>query len=118
MKSKLGVVLAMLAVMAFAGVASAAGPGTCGNVPPRDGTGQKYGQIHSFRAAAGPVAWLFGNWAFGGIGVLGWGPGDGTGNDGVGPLDGTGYGPGEQPGTVSGTCDGTGPHGVVTRNKR
>jgi hypothetical protein len=33
----------------------------------------------------------------------GHGPGDGTGNDGVGPDDGTGYGPGD------GTCDdGTG----------
>lgn len=34
-----------------------------------------------------------------------WGPGDGTGNDHIGPQDGTGYGPG------SDNCDGTGPHG-------
>jgi hypothetical protein len=34
-----------------------------------------------------------------------WGPGDGTGNNHIGPYDGTGYGSG------SGDCDGTGPHG-------
>lgn len=37
----------------------------------------------------------------------GYGPGDGTGNKGVGPKDGTGYGPGAK----SGNCTGTGPKG-------
>ena len=37
----------------------------------------------------------------------GYGPGDGTGNQGVRPQDGTGYGPGAK----SGNCDGTGPKG-------
>ncbi|MBM4159978.1 MAG: hypothetical protein FJ217_02650 [Ignavibacteria bacterium] len=37
------------------------------------------------------------------------GPGDGTGNKGIGPKDGTGYGPGS--GTGTGVCDGTGPKG-------
>jgi hypothetical protein len=36
------------------------------------------------------------------------GPGDGTGNKGVGPRDGSGYGPGAS----SGNCDGTGPKGL------
>jgi len=36
-------------------------------------------------------------------------PGSGTGNNGVGPKDGTGYGSGN--GTGTGTCDGTGPKG-------
>ena len=39
-----------------------------------------------------------------------WGPNDGTGNDGIGPKDRTGYGSGNG----SGDCDGTGPKG----NKR
>ena len=38
----------------------------------------------------------------------GYGPGDGTGNRGLGPRDGTGFGPG----AGSGVCDGTGPKGV------
>ena len=38
-----------------------------------------------------------------------YGPGNGTGNNGVGPQDGTGYGSGN--GTGTGTCDGTGPKG-------
>jgi hypothetical protein len=37
----------------------------------------------------------------------GYGPGDGTGRQGMGPRDGTGYGPG----AGSGNCDGTGPKG-------
>lgn len=37
----------------------------------------------------------------------GYGPGNGTGNRGLGPRDGTGYGPG----AASGNCDGTGPKG-------
>jgi len=37
----------------------------------------------------------------------GYGPGDGTGNQGVRPQDGTGYGHGAK----SGNCDGTGPKG-------
>jgi len=46
----------------------------------------------------------------------GYGPGDGTGNQGIGPKDGTGYGPGT--GTGTGTCDGTGPKGKVFRTGR
>ncbi len=43
----------------------------------------------------------------------GYGPGDGTGNQHIGPKDGTGYGPGAKAGTGAGTgiCDGTGPKG-------
>jgi len=46
-----------------------------------------------------------------------YGPGDGTGNQGVGPRDGTGYGAGAragrggQRGPGSPNCDGTGPKG-------
>jgi hypothetical protein len=39
----------------------------------------------------------------------GYGPGDGTGNMGIGPKDGTGFGPGSGSGT--GICDDTGPKG-------
>jgi hypothetical protein len=39
----------------------------------------------------------------------GYGPGDGTGNQGVGPRNGSGFGPG------TGECDGTGPKGSVQR---
>jgi hypothetical protein len=46
-------------------------------------------------------------------GRRGYGPGDGTGNQGVGPRDGSGYGPG--PGT---NCDGTGPKGQGRRGAR
>lgn len=38
----------------------------------------------------------------------GHGPGDGTGNKGIGPRDGSGYGPG----SGTGNCDGTGPKGI------
>jgi hypothetical protein len=40
-------------------------------------------------------------------GRKGYGPGDGTGNQGAGPKDGTGYGPG----AGTGGCDGTGRQG-------
>jgi hypothetical protein len=46
----------------------------------------------------------------------GYGPGDGTGNQGVGPRDGSGYGPGTGAGT--GRCDGTGPKGRGGRRGR
>lgn len=39
----------------------------------------------------------------------GYGPGDGSGNMGIGPKDGTGFGPGT--GSGSGICDGSGPKG-------
>jgi hypothetical protein len=39
----------------------------------------------------------------------GYGPGDGTGNQGQGPKDGTGYGSASAGG--NGSCDGTGPRG-------
>ncbi len=38
-----------------------------------------------------------------------YGPGDGTGNEGAGPGDGTGFGPGDGDGI--GECDGSGPTG-------
>ncbi len=41
----------------------------------------------------------------------GYGPGDGTGNQGVRPQNGTGYGPG----AGTGNCDGTGPKGKANR---
>ncbi|MBN1397868.1 MAG: hypothetical protein JXA06_07540 [Bacteroidetes bacterium] len=41
-----------------------------------------------------------------------YGPGDGTGNKGVGPKDGTGFGAGKGAGSGTGTCDGTGPKGT------
>ena len=41
----------------------------------------------------------------------GYGPGDGTGNQGVRPQDGSGYGPG----SGTGNCDGTGPKGKANR---
>jgi len=44
----------------------------------------------------------------------GYGPGDGTGNQGIGPRDGSGYGPGGG----SGNCDGTGPKGKRGRGPR
>lgn len=46
----------------------------------------------------------------------GFGPGDGTGNQGIGPRDGSGYGPGGGNGT--GECDGTGPKGKLVRRGR
>ena len=55
--------------------------------------------------------------AKGGFG--GHGPGDGTGNDGIGPQDGTGYGPGDctgDGGTGSGNSSETGQHGQSEDN--
>lgn len=49
--------------------------------------------------------------------AAGYGPGDGTGNDGSGPKDGTGYGATKQgKGTTSNpNCDGSGPKGVAKK---
>lgn len=44
----------------------------------------------------------------------GYGPGDGTGHQGIGPRDGSGYGPG----AASGNCTGTGPHGQGRGRRR
>jgi hypothetical protein len=68
-------------------------------VRPLDGSGQKFmnGRMAKF-------------------GRGGYGPGDGTGNKGIGPKDGTGYGPGT--GTGTGICDGTGPKGKTFRAGR
>ena len=41
----------------------------------------------------------------------GWGPGDGTGNQGQGPRDGSGWGSQSGKGKRNGTCDQTGPKG-------
>ena len=43
----------------------------------------------------------------------GYGPDDGTGNQGIGPQDGTGFGAGN--GTGAGDCDGTGPKGAMKK---
>jgi len=45
-------------------------------------------------------------------GTGGYGPGNGTGNRGNGPKDGTGYGAKSGQRNGSGTCDGTGPKGT------
>jgi hypothetical protein len=47
--------------------------------------------------------------------VKGYGPGNGTGNMGQGPKDGTGYG--KKAGAGTGVCDGTGPKGMQGRWK-
>lgn len=44
-----------------------------------------------------------------------YGPGGGTGNQGVGPRDGTGYGAPTGAGRGRGVCDGTGPKGPGKR---
>jgi hypothetical protein len=41
-----------------------------------------------------------------------YGPGDGTGNSGVGPRDGSGYGKKAGDCNGTGTCDGSGPNGA------
>ena len=64
-------------------------------VKPLDGSGQKF---------------MHGKTSKNKFGMGGYGPGDGTGNSGLGPKDGTGYGPG------TGTCDGTGPKGRRAQN--
>jgi hypothetical protein len=67
-------------------------------VKPEDGTGQKKmnGKLNQNK-----------------MGGKKYGPGNGTGNSGIGPKDGTGYGAttGSGTGTGTGTCDGTGPKG-------
>jgi hypothetical protein len=63
----------------------------------KDGSGKKFMQGNLVKNK-------FGNGSYG--------PGDGTGNSGLGPRDGTGYGPG----SGTGTCDGTGPKGKRSRN--
>jgi hypothetical protein len=40
-----------------------------------------------------------------------YGPGNSTGNSGIGPKDGTGYGTQSGTGSGTGNCDGTGPKG-------
>lgn len=66
-------------------------------VRPMDGTGRKL---------------MKGSAAHRGLGK--YGPGNGTGNQGVGPKDGTGYGSG----SGTGICDGTGPKGNAKRGGR
>ena len=61
-------------------------------VKPEDGTGKKF---------------MRGVKSQNKFGKGGFGPGDGTGNSGLGPRDGTGFGPGDG----TGECDGTGPKG-------
>jgi len=80
--------------------------------PPADGTGSQFGKPGAAPTGARIQAksWFRFMW-LGGLGPImtdllsnGYGPGDGTGNDGDGPADGTGYGPGDG----TGDCDGTG----------
>jgi hypothetical protein len=47
-----------------------------------------------------------------------YGPGDGTGNLGERPLDGTGFGPKTGIRNGTGTCDGTGPHGAARQIRK
>ena len=47
----------------------------------------------------------------------GYGPGDGTGNQGNGPKDGTGYGAMRGGGNGTGNCTGTGPAGQGPRRR-
>ncbi len=66
-------------------------------VPAKDGTGKQLGRAHGLT-----------NTSTNG----GFGPGDGTGNKGARPLDGTGFGKTQGVGASSlGVCDGTGPKG-------
>ncbi len=108
------VVVGVLAAMAIASSAHAAN--NCGNVPPRDGTGQQLGRRMGVRSTLATVKLV---WRYAlpiQLTGAGWGPGDGTGFGGDGPLDGTGYGPGGGEGI--GLCDGTGPNGTITRRGR
>lgn len=66
-------------------------------VKPKDGTGHQFGKLNGAKMMNGKVN--------------GYGPGNGSGNQGIGPRDGTGFGPG------TGTCDGTGPKGRGGRGK-
>jgi hypothetical protein len=72
-------------------------------VKPMDGTGRQFGKLN------GGSKFMNGKRG-------GYGPGDGTGNQGIGPRDGTGFGPGN--GTGTGICDGTGPKGKLERRGR
>jgi hypothetical protein len=47
-----------------------------------------------------------------------YGPGDGTGNLGDGPRDGSGFGKKAGLRSATGTCDGTGPKGKANRTRR
>ena len=67
-------------------------------VKPADGSGRQFGKMNA------------GAKMMNGKGS-GYGPGNGSGNQGIGPRDETGYGPG------TGTCDGTGPKGKGGRAK-
>lgn len=70
-------------------------------VRPQDGSGQRFMNGKNYQNK-------FGGNRFG--------PGDGTGNYGIGPNDGTGYGSGS--GTGTGNCDGTGPKGYTRGGRR
>lgn len=70
-------------------------------VKPQDGTGQKFMNGKNYQNK------FSGNR---------FGPGNGTGNNGVGPQDGTGYGSGSVTGTRN--CDGTGPKGYTRGGRR
>lgn len=66
-------------------------------VRPMDGTGKKLGRMNGLNNVNGKA---------------GYGPGDGTGNQGTRPMDGTGYGKAKGAGLNNlGICDGTGPKG-------
>lgn len=47
-----------------------------------------------------------------------YGPGDGTGNQGDGPRDGSGFGRKAGVRNGTGTCDGSGPHGTAKQAKK
>lgn len=70
-------------------------------VRPQDGSGQKFMNGKNYQNK------FVGNK---------YGPGDGTGNNGVGPKDGSGYGSGS--GTGTGNCDGTGPKGYTRGGRK
>jgi hypothetical protein len=65
-------------------------------IAPHDGSGYRWGRgLTSYLVPIIPLVpggMIYGILGFGG--PSGWGPGDGTGNDHLGPEDGTGYGPG------------------------
>jgi len=70
-------------------------------VRPQDGSGQKFMNGKNYQNKFGGNKY---------------GPGDGTGNNGVGPKDGSGYGSGS--GTGTGNCDGTGPKGYTRGGRK
>lgn len=65
-------------------------------IRPQDGTGQKNTNGKNIQSKFGGNKY---------------GPGNGTGNNGIGPKDGSGNGSGSGSGNGTGTCDGTGPKG-------